>query len=478
MPLLVLFPAVIGLGCVALRGLPPEQRSGGLRFLAAAGASSSVLLFLLRGSEASWSTMSFAPQRTGLVALASLCAWLLVLVGGKDEEARWDIGALVGAGGTALAVIGSTRWIVPLLLFWVMLSAAGVAAARARRTKLHLALIVGLADACFVTGSIGHAVTTETWALPSSIEGPWPFLLAAAVILRAGALPLFGMGAAFGRAEAALLPLLVTSAFAVIPFISSGDEVGLALSLLLLAAGAIAWTLVSDEPRLSVIATWPVATMLAIAWIEPAAIARAGATAAIATALVALWPLASGRAQSERGLVLAALPATIGFGAIASGAASSFRHAVEEPSVLAAAPWDAFAALLPAVLAGGVAVGATIGRRTELEHFRPEAVLVTWALALVALVTGLTPAAELGFSGPDRAVSLFLLAVIVAILAARFAPRDSVPITPPRPAPPVGVVDLQGRVALWAQRGGLISSLAAAVAVLWLTYRGLATGFL
>lgn len=482
MPLLVVSHALLGVACVALRGLPVAQRFAGLRFLAGVGALSSVVLFLARGVESSWGTMELGPARSGLVAVATFCAWVAVLASDERNEPRWDLGALVGAGGTAVAVIATTRWIVPCLLFWMVLSAVTLVAARERGPGAHVAAAVGLADACFVAGVLGHALTSETWSLPTRLDGVWLYLAIVAIVLRAGALPAVGMGAAFGRGEGALLPLAVASAFAVVPFVSGGDEVAVALPLLLLAAGAIAWSLAVETPRLSVIAVWPLATMLAIAWIEPAAVARAAATAAIVATMVSLWPLTSGRAQSERGLILAALPATIGFGAIAGGAAASFTRAVAEGAVLAAAPWHAVAALLPVVLAGGVALGATIGRRTELERFRPEAVLATWTLAAVALVTGLSPAARLGFSsgtdGGGRAVPLFVLALLVGLVAARFAPRSTIPLTPPRPAPAAGVVDLGGSIAAWVRWAGVGIFSIAAAAVLWLTYSGLSVGFL
>ena len=482
MPFLVVVHAVLGLACLALRGVADEQRAAGLRFLAAIGAASSAILFLARGADAVWGTMEFGSQRAALVAVAGFCAWLLVLAGDDTDRARWDIGALVGAGVTALAVLATTRWIVPALLFWIALSALTLVAARSGSSGAHIALAVALADLCFVGGLIGYALEHETWALPDALDGAWIFPTAVAVVIRAGVLPVVGVGAALGRPEGALAPLGVASGFAVIPFVSAGDEVAVALPLLLVAAGAIAWSLAFDRPRLSVIAAWPVATMLGIAWIEPEAIAKAGAAAALSVGLIALWPWTSGRAQSERGLVLAALPATIGFGAIVAGASSSFERAVGEASLLQAAPWDAFAALLPAVLAGGVALGATIGRRTELEHFRPEAVLVAWVLAGVALLTGLAPVAALGLSsgsGPaGRAVPLFVLAALAAVAAARFAPRPTVPATPARSAPSHGAIELGDKAARWVRLGGFGGSALAGMAVLWLTYTGLATGFL
>jgi hypothetical protein len=481
MAFLILVHAVLGAACLFLRGLPVSQRSGGLRFLAAAGALAGALLFAVRGSSGSWGTMEFSSQRLGLVAIAIFCGWLLVLVGDEGDEARWDVGALVGAGGTALGVLATTRWIAPALLFWVALSLASLAIPRDDGTRSHFALTVGLSDALFVGGLVTQALTSEAWSLPSRLEGAPLYLVAAAVIVRAGIVPVAGVGAALGRIEGAMIPLLVGSAFGVLSFTSGGGEIIIALPLLLYAAGAIAWSLIGDRPHLALVVSWPVATMLAIAWIAPGALARAGATSAIAVALVSLWPSAAGRAQSERGLVLAALPATVGFGAIVAGAAASFHRAVDETSVLAALPWDAFAALLPVVLAGGVALGASIGRRTELEHFRPVAVLSTWVLALAALLVGLAPASELGLSpesGPEgRAVPLIALALIAGVGAARFAPKELVTTSAPRPAPPPGVLDL-GHAGVWVGRVSMGVFAVSAAAALWLTYAGLAVGFL
>ena len=481
MPFFISSQIVLGLACVFLRGLPASQRAAGLRFLAVLGGVSSVVLFLTRDVGSSWSTMEFAPERSGLVAVATFCSWLLVIATSDGAGARWDLGALVSAAATALAVLASSRWVVPVLLFWIALSAASLVSSW-KGSGAHLALVTALADACFIVGLTGHAVATESWDLPAGLAGEWSYPLIAAIVLRAGVIPMTGLGGILGRPEGATAPLLVGSAFAVTPIVSSGDGIAVALPLLLLAAGAVAWCLVTDKPVLSVLAVWPVAAMLAIVWIDRAALGKGAATAAIAVALLSLWPFASGRAQSERGLILAALPATIGFGAIVAGAGASFDRAIGATSVVAAAPWDAFAALLPVVLAGGVALAATIGKRVELEDFRPEGVLATWALAAAAVATGLSPGPGLGFGSgtgsQNRAVWLFAIAILVGVAATRLAPRGIVPLTSPRPAPSPGVIDLAPGVSkLIARVSAGVFALGAGV-VGWLTYQGLSVGFL
>jgi hypothetical protein len=231
------------------------------------------------------------------------------------------------------------------------------------------------------------------------------------------------------------------------------------------------------SPQLVLSAGWLIATMLALVFIQPDALGKAGAAALLTSTAILLWPWAGGRAGPERGLLVAAVPLTVGFGPIVGGAIASFDRASTAETVLGGAPWTAFAALLPAALAVGVTMGAAIARRVEPESYRPAAVLATWAVAGVALLLGLNGGTELG-AGLGGASWLYLVAAVVAAAAARFAPLQPVRSEVVTGEPVLGSLALPDRVSNLAATAGLGLTGAAVLAALAFTYLGLRTGFL
>lgn len=479
--LLFLVHAVIAVFLVFTRPLPQPDRVRLVRLAAGVGMLAAAFLFWTRGADAEWGAATLQPGSGAIAAAAIFCAWAVVAAGGGGPG-RWDIGALVGAGSTAVALFATSQWIVPALLFWVVLSLATAAAVPPDRRSGGLWLSLALSDACFVGGWIAFFLETESWRLPEAVGG-WVLVpLAAAVILRTGVLAGAGTWDLSDGPQMALLPLVIGSGFALVPAVSAGDEVWVALGLLLVAVGLAGWSIATQTVRVARAGTWITALMLAVTWIDPSVLARAGVAAVFGATVTVLWPATAGRAQAERGLLLAAVPLTVGFGVIVGGAAVSFERATVAPTVLASAPWSAFAALLPVALAAGVALGASVARRAEPELYEPAAVLATWGIAVSAIVLGLTPKAELGFGGPGPAATrgtwLYIAAAVLGVIAARFARSSWTVVMEPGQAAAAQAPPLGGSVARAVAVGAAVTALSVVVAAGWFTYDGLRNGFL
>jgi hypothetical protein len=225
--------------------------------------------------------------------------------------------------------------------------------------------------------------------------------------------------------------------------------------------------------------------MLAVAFVVPAAGPRAAVAALLAGSVAVLWPESLGRAQPERGLLFAIVPATAGFGAIAGLTLFSFHQATAADAVIDAAPWFGMAALAPVVLGFGVALGAMYGRRLEPERYSAIAVVATWGLLAAALAIGLSPSAELGFASLQgaerRAPWLHLLAIVVGALAARIAVARAsgrVDIGEVSGAVEPGASSLPRPLARVVPAAALVLAAMALGFTIWLTYRGLEVGFL
>ena len=474
LPPLLLVHVVLGVASLLTRGLPAAERSRVITGAGVVGAVSALLLFLARGSTTTWGTLSMQEGPAAAAAAAVFCAWLLVVATGGGREG-WQTGALVGAGSAALIGFSLNAWMAPALLFWICLSAAtAVGSARSGTRSTRAAL--GLSDACVIGALASWAVVEQTWRMPEVLDG-WPLVVAiVGLALRAGVAPRIGPWELAVGGNVALIPLLLGSAFALVPSLSVGDEVAIALPLLLAGMLAALWC-VLRSPQVVLVAGWVVATMLGLVFVEPSALGKAASAAALAATAVLLWPWTGGRAGPERGLLLALVPLTVGFGPIVGAATASFERSSTAGSVLSAAPWTAFAALLPAALAVGVTMGAAIGRRVEPETYRPVAVLATWAIAALAIVLGLTGGAELGLElGPE--LWLYTVAAAVATAAARSAPRQPVVGEMVGSGPALGVLALPRSISKATERAGVALFGIASAGALWLTYTGLRTGFL
>ena len=479
MQLLFLIHAVIGVFMLFTRPLAETDRVRFIRLGAGAGMLASVVLFLVRGADTSWGAATLRPGSGALVAGAMFCAWTLVAAVGS---ARWDIGALVGAGATGLCLLATSDWTVPALLFWIVVSLATAAAVPATRRSAATWLVVALSDACFAGGLIAFSLDEGSWRLPEGVDGWMVAPLVAAIVLRTGVLAGGGIWELSAGPQVALLPLVVGSGLALVPAASAGDDIYVAVGLLLVAVAMAAQAILSATPRVAVAGAWITTAMLAVTWIHPSALARAGVAAVLGITATALWPWTAGRGQAERGLLLAAVPLTVGFGVIVGGAAASFERATVAQSVLESAPWSAFAALLPVALAAGVTLGAAVARRSEPERYEPPAVLATWGVAGIGLVLGLSPRADLAFTGGGpagtRGTWLFVVAALAGVAAARVVGRASPAVMEQAGTASGQAPSLSGSLARAVALSAGVAAAAAAVAVAWFTYEGLRNGFL
>ena len=478
--LLFLSHAALAIFLIFTRPLGTAQRARFLRFAGLVGTASSVALFFVRGAEVSWGAASLKPGSGAVVAAATACAWTLVAVT-DNGRGRWDVAASVGAAATGLALFSTSAWIVPALLFWVVVSLSTTASVRWDPRLPQVGLALATSDACVVGALTMWSLDQDTWRMPDAVDG-WLLLpLVAAIVLRTGIVPVVGIWQLTAADRSPLLPLVMASGFALMPSASAGDEVLVGLGVLLLALGGAAWSILRPAPQLSLVGAWICGVMAAVAWVQPVALARAAVTAILGASMAAMWPGSAGRAQSERGLLVAGVPLTVGFGVIVGGAGVSFERARVAGTVLESAPWSAFAALLPVALAAGVTLGTAMARRLEPDRYRAPAVLATWALAAAALILGLAPRAELGFSGSGagatRSVWLYALAAVAAVAAARFAPRHPA-ILDPAEMPSVGRSGPEGALGVTLLIVAGVLGVAAVSAVGWLTYTGLRSGFL
>ena len=468
---LALGHALLGLiGLVTLRASEEEQGRAAW-WAAAAGIALAAVTWLARDTGWAWRTTSLGATDAALVAAAIGGAWTLVLADPRRHSVQV---ACIGFASAGFALFTTNAWVVPAMLFWTVSSISLITLDPYASPLSRLVLAV--ADLGVIVALGFGALDGEIWSARGALEG-WPAWVAlGAGILRTGALPAVGV---WGL-QAASLPLVTVGAFAVLRLAGDLARPGVVLVLLGFALGSAAWSALAKRPTAGVLGAWPVALMAACGYLVPEARPRAAVTAAVAVALVSLWPVALGRAGAERGLVLALAPATLGFGVLVAAALASFELAVAEPLAADAAPWAAIAGLLPLAAAAGIWVGAAMARRREPEHYEPAAVIATWALVALAVLAGLGPTAELSWPSGGRGTWLAALAVVVGVGAARFFPHKAAP------AAMVDAPEVPERSHLRlprALRGVVAGSTALATVLLvgvtaWVAYRGLLVGFL
>jgi hypothetical protein len=422
-----------------------------------------------------WRSVAFEPGSAAPAGAAAAAAW--VLVAALAERARVADAALIGAAATGLAVAAGGRYVVPSLIFWLCSSAALAAlGVRRDRAAARAWAVLALSDAAVCAAAVLHVWRAGTWtARGTDTAVAWALALAA--VVRGGA----HLGAPWpgiGTRSAAAAPLLAGGAVVLAGRAGETDP-WLALLVLGSAGAALARGLSAGRVTPALLATWSTALAIAVCFVTPPHAGLAGAAAVLAVAAAALWPFSGTRAGFERGLLVAAVPLTVGFGAVSAGAAASFERAVG--SGPASLPWTAVAALLPAALAGGVVLAARAARAAARELV-PEAVLATWLLLAAAVVAGLAPGIlggpGTGLGSAGGVAALYLLAAGGGAAAVAASRRWEVGVEPPPPAgtllSPATDPALPPPLAWTA---GAVAAVTAA-ATAWLTVAGLRVGFL
>ena len=474
--------AAIGLALLAARPLKRELRSAALLAGCGAGALLAVGLYLAGNSNAAWRTTELEAPTAALIAVAIACAW--ILLGALDRgSGRTDAACLIGVACSGLVLFATNEWVVPATLYWVASSLSVVVVTRGKRAApARVAVLVS--DVAVIGALASHSLAQQSWRMPAAIEG-WPYwVLVGALVVRAGVFPQLGVWAALpSRMGACGLPLLVAGGFALLLGPAGGSQVAAGLALLVVAGATCFWALVGKDLLLATVAAWPVSLTLGVGFISPDAVARAGIAAVLATTAVALWPHCVGRAEAERGLVLAFVPATAGFGVIVAGALEAFERATEAATVIESAPWAAAAALLPAALAAGVALGARLGRRLEPATPGRLPLAASWIVVGLSVLMGVVPEGFLDLDSAgssSRTTWLYLVALGAGLGAAfLFAGRSGHEI--PRRAEGnlrTGVIVGKASFATPLVWLSVALGVAALGGALWLTFEGLKVGFL
>lgn len=419
-----------------------------------------------------WRAVTPAPDATAVAALAAAAAWLLVAARDLGNE-RWRAGVGVGIAGSGLLLFAGNRWVVPALLFWAMAGAAlwvtlSTPAARVFSVVGGTAVVIAIAWPALGAGS-WRAVPGEPWA-------HWTVVGAAVVSL--ALIPRLGPSAELGGRGACALPLLAGAGFLLALDLGRGPHPWLALALVALGAGAALWAATRRALDGTAIVSWPALVPLGLAYAAPELGARAAAAAILGITIVALWPDTVGRARIGRAATLSLLPPAVGFGAVVGVAGDAFGHAQAAATVAAGASWSAVAALLPLALAAGIVLGAAAARQRLTDDYEVPAVVATWSVLATVLGLGLSNVLP-GTPGIRIGGELFGVALAAGLAAAYLARRHPPPpapdASPPFDLAPVSVGRRAARVLTWV---GAAVGAGGAVTVGWLTYRGLAVGFL
>jgi ribose/xylose/arabinose/galactoside ABC-type transport system permease subunit len=170
---------------------------------------------------------------------------------------------------------------------------------------------------------------------------------------------------------------------------------------------------------------------------------------------------------------------------IVGAATAAFQRSVTADTAAESIPWTAAAALLPVTLAAGVVVGVRVARQRGPSEYEPAAVVGTWVIFAGAIGLGLAIRAVFGLSAeilgpPARVVSLYVVALVAGLAAARVAGRTRTPI----PTEERGESFRLDASPAWSQGARIAATLVPAMTTisvgvtLWLAYEGLRVGFL
>jgi len=471
--LLVLTHGLIGL--VALLGgqIDTPQRSRFAQALAVAGGTIALAMFFAAPLLDPWRTLGVTPSAVRIAGIATATAWIVVAVAERSRGGgRWDVVAATGVASTALCMYSLSNWTVPALLFGGI---AGLATAMTHERAGVVHGLVGLGTALLGGALVWDTLASESWRLPQPLPEPRLWLAVAGASAFAAA----AIASESSSRPTSATPLALGLGFVTLNAVALASGPVVALVVVVVALVAVIRTLTKEAVPQRVVAIWVVALTFALAALSANlyVITRSAIAGVLAAAVIRLWPLSLGRAQIERGILVAFVAVTAGFNAIAAAAEYAFERSTATESVLDAAPWAAVSALLPVALAGGVVLGASVGRNPEPEDYTRSGVLGSWALVILSLIVGVFPYVgdqEAGLRGP----ALYLVAVAIGAAAVRYAPRIGA-----APTAPVGdsrFLDVPLAVP-WPRAAVLVTygvAVVTACGILAATFQGLRVGFL
>lgn len=474
---LVLVPAALA---------PARWRRALVAGCAALGVAGGAALALGAADEETWRSVTLSSPRTVIIGVTVACGWLLVGALGRDHSPAGA--ALVGVASSALIAATLNDWIVVALVFWLASSVALIGLLSRGELRVGALLAVVASDLALAGSFALHSLAERAWTMPQSLSGLAAALALIAFVIRSGAVPRVGVWEVLATPAAPALPLLLGGPLALLVVPLSGASPWLAAAALVVAVGCCVGALATTPLTLALAGAWPAWLALGLALATAEALPAASVAALLGVTVVALWPATHDLARAQRGMILGSLPLTAGFVAITGVAALAFDNVAEAGGVAEAAPWSAIAALLPVVVAAGVALGARVGRQTEPASSDIVAASCIWALFAVALVVGLSPASSLGFTSPGlappgSALALHASALLVGLGAAAVAWRRAAPPDPasqPTVAVRVGTLGYSedsGDTAVMVGVAALIG-LGALATVIYLALEGLSLGFL
>lgn len=471
---LTLVNAALAVVALAAGRAEPSLQRRMLRILATVGVATGIVTVLARGSFGVWRATTMDPGAAAVAGTAIACGWGLT-VALEIERDRWWIAGLNGVGAAALLLFAGAVWIVPALLFWGCLSASlAIAAAREHsRTWVWIAL----ADVATAAVLIAAATGDGSWVFPQGLDAELIAPLALAVALRTGVVPGAGTFDDVGSTSAALIPLTVASGFLLAIRLLDDPLPALGALFLLVAVAGLAPALHRRSFRIRSTASWPPAVGLGLSVALPAASTTAAVAALLGVSVIAAWHEALDRGRLSRAAVVSMIMPNVMFGAVAAVATAAFVEATTTGGWVGRAPWMGVAALLPLVLALGLAFGVAAARTERGGGYHPEAVFMSWMLFAASVGAAFVLGAGGVYAALGGPSAAWLVAVAVTaggIAAWRGRAGSGAEVEAVASVELGAIVTLPRRV-----RGAAgVAQGAAVIAVAWLTIAGLKVGFL
>ena len=485
-----------GLGLLALVAsfLPERGRRRALVAFSVLGVGGGVAIAVLGVTGESWRSLDLGPEAV-VAGAASSVGWM-VAAATVAKRGRSVACALVGVTSCSLIVAATSRWLVPMLLFWICstLALAVLAGTSGRAGPVWAALF--LSDALLVGALFWNWIDERVWQLPLALDG-WPrYLVLASAAVRAGAVPAVGVWGALRGTSAPVAPLLAGGAFLMLPIALGPAEPWTASALFavaVLGAGGALW---KGRALLPAAGSVTPALLLGSTMVAPQGLVAAGLAAVLAGGAIALWDPQSEHGSAERSLALATLPPWIGFSAVVLAASTAVARVTSAEDVIDKVPWSLVVVLLPAALAAAVVVAARCALTSPPSSswwagFKrmddgAVATFVTRLILVAGIAGGMTPGEWLGLEGgffdwSARRTILFGAALVLGVGAAWWPGRRlasdrelarvdlSWAVVEPRAA------SVAGRILLGLS---LLLAVASIAVVAWFTFEGLRLGFL